>query len=125
MAPVSTKNVAMESGRRPLPYTGWLVLQEEIEDRVGDQPEDQIVQAEYRQPAAWKRAGARGVEQRGGRPGGADDDRQQQWQAQQRDEQVTRSRARGEPGHERAGDGDAGVGKRQDRQQPRDRVAAR
>src|SRR3954464_5328788 len=70
----------MERGRRPLPYTGWLVLQEEVEDRIGDQPEDQIVQPEHRNPAARQAACAGGGEQRRGRPCGPDDHPQQQRQ---------------------------------------------
>ena len=44
----------MLSVRRPLPYMGvrWaLVLQQEVENGVGDQPEDQIIERK-RQPAS-------------------------------------------------------------------------
>src|SRR3954471_17286534 len=86
-APVTSAAERSERVFRPRPNTAS-ILQQEVEDRVGEQPEDEIIEAEDRQPARLERLGAtRGQQGRGGpRPG--DDERQRERDGQQRHQQV-------------------------------------
>ena len=89
-APTMRTTEAMERVFSPRP--NMLVLQQEIEDRVGEQPEHQIIEAEDQQPAAFERPRAACGEQRrrGARAG--DDQRDRQRDGQQRHEQVAGAR---------------------------------
>src|SRR5919204_4442791 len=103
-----------------------LVVQQEVEGRVSDQEEDQIVEAEQCQPrteAPVVRA-ARG-EQVLASPGRGDYQGYQQRQQDQRRQQVARARHRRDRRDLRSGGGQADVGEQQDEregQEPRSRV---
>ena len=65
---MSVTAVRRDRARKRVPYSeGGSVLDEVVEHRVGEQPEDQIIEAEDGQPAPWDRLGAGGQEQRRGR----------------------------------------------------------
>ena len=92
---IRVTTVAMDSVRRRLPDigSGGSVLEQEVEDGVGEKPEDQIIErrgspASVRAAPAAPRSGEGGRQQLG-RP---DDHRQQQ---RQRDQRARSGRARG------------------------------
>src|ERR1700726_1519011 len=102
--------VEMLSARKPFPYMGLLlVLQEEIEQGVGDQPEDKIIEPQRQQPARRGPGRMGEGEQRRGRPRAADHDRDEQRQPEQRPQEVACASPDGKGRDERADHGNAYV----------------
>src|SRR3954447_24047325 len=88
--PTSTATVTSESVFSPRPNTASF-LQQEVEDRVGEQPEHEIIEAEGEQPASFERARATGGQQRRGGARARDDQGDGQRQREQRPEQIARA----------------------------------
>src|SRR3954469_21848935 len=86
-APVSRAAERSERVFRPRPNTAS-ILQQEVEDRVGEQPEHEIIEAEDRQPARLERLRATGRQRRGGGARAGDDQRERQRDGDQRHQQV-------------------------------------
>src|SRR5262245_633720 len=104
----------------------WLVVQQEIEGRVADQEEDQIVEAEQSEPRTESPViGAALGQQVLARARGGDHEGDEQRQQDEGREQVARTRHRGDGGDRGPGRGQADVGEQEDEregEQPGSRV---
>src|SRR6202034_1107772 len=113
-----------ERGRSPWPYIGS-VLQEEVEERKGDQPEEAIIERQNQRPP--RRHGPRVwvVEERRAPAGDAQEHRHEQRQRHQRAEQVARLRPHRERSDERTDYADAEVAERERTEQSRQSLPER
>src|SRR5439155_21580400 len=93
---------------------GDSILEQRVEDRIGDQGEDEIIEAEQQQILGLRTAVVAVGEQRLGGLRGGDDDRHEQGQRQQRADEVARARLDGQRGGQGGGRRDGAVGRGQD-----------
>src|SRR6202022_379988 len=89
---VSAAKVVSASARSLLPYIRS-VLQEEVEDREGDQPEEEIIEREGQQPAPRQHPRMQRPQEWRARARGTDEDGDEQRQRDHRAEKVTRAGA--------------------------------